>query len=189
MASFISSDVDFYQAADISIHGGMTRVLLQDNLTHCYEQSGYDLDTPPINATAISYSAGISWGWVTDYFPHAIPIYPKQGSGYRTYTIGLHVYSAVAGNLKVYLTQHPTSYPIDAYTGAVEGFTSWGDYIVASGVESYVEDTITIDLTNYKNFSIGTDVIPMQFVFPQIAGNRNSAGTIEIHGMRIRELY
>jgi hypothetical protein len=189
MTDFVFSDTDFYQRADISLHAGITRKHLQDNLLHCYEQSGYDLDTPPINATAITFAATTSWSWANDYLPHAIPIYPKQGDGFRTYTIGLHMYSAVEGSLRVYLTQHPTALTLDSTNGEVGGYTSYGDYLVSAGVESYVEDTISIQNPNWKNFNVGEGSVVMYYVFPKICGKRNSAGNIEIHGMRIKEQY
>jgi hypothetical protein len=125
-------------AADRTIHAGITRYWLQDNLRTVMEQSGYNHDVTirDLPTTAITTVDDDTWAWVTGLTPFPIPIWHAQGGGWRTYTFDVLSKSQSTDiTLRVHLLKQKTSPPIDSVTG---------DVIVDGGVTSaYADLTIT----------------------------------------------
>jgi hypothetical protein len=122
--------------SDQTIHAGITRHRLQDNLRVVCEQSGYnhDITIRDLPAIAITTVDDDTWAWIAGLTPFPIPIWRSQNGGWRAYTFSVLAEAQSTDiTLRIHLLKEKTSPPIDATTG---------DVIVAGGVTTAFEDVV-----------------------------------------------
>jgi hypothetical protein len=117
--------------ADRTIHAGITRLYLQENLQVAYDESGYDIEVwnsnDPAKNAYHQHDSIATYEVFAEWTPIQVPITPKLGGGWRSILIDAEIRmenGATKAFFAFFAHRLPTTPAISATTGLPDGCTS-----------------------------------------------------------------
>lgn len=116
-------------ADDRTVHAGVTRAYIHDNLEVAYEESGFDLDTwtsndPNGGISYLLHDSILTYEIFAEWVPLPIPVSPARGGGWRQLGLDVEVEmenGATKAYFRFFLHTTPATPAISATTGEAEG--------------------------------------------------------------------